>query len=133
MAKKNQELETMPETFKTEYPSTRCIIDCTKIFCQTPSSLSSQSSLCSSYKHHVKYKGLFGIAPTRAKSFISELYAGWNSHKKSFRKSFILNKNPWKDNDSIMADCRFTIAKELEPLNMNLNIPLFPYKLNVER
>ena len=31
---KNQALETMPETLKTTYPSTRCIIDCTKIFCK---------------------------------------------------------------------------------------------------
>ena len=78
----------MTQTFKSAYPSTRCIIDYTKIFCQTPSSLSSENSLSSSYKHHVRYKGLFGIAPTRAKSFISELYAGCNSPKESFRKKF---------------------------------------------
>ena len=41
----NQVLETMPETFKTSYCSTRCIKDCIKIFCQKPSSLSSQTSL----------------------------------------------------------------------------------------
>ena len=41
----NQILETMPETFKTTYCSTRCIKDCIKIFCQKPSSLSSQTSL----------------------------------------------------------------------------------------
>ena len=78
----------MTQTFKSAYPSTRCIIDYTKIFCQTPSSLSSENSLSSSYKYHVRYKGLFGIAPTRAKSFISELYAGCNSPKESFRKKF---------------------------------------------
>ena len=41
---KNQVLETMPKTFNTTYPSTRCIKDCTKIY-QKPSSLSSQRSL----------------------------------------------------------------------------------------
>ena len=50
----------MLQTFKSAYPSPRCIIDYTKIFCQTPSSLSSENSLSSSY----------------------------NSHKESFRKKF---------------------------------------------
>ena len=45
--------------------------------------------------------------------------------QKKIRKSFNLNKNPSEDNDSIVADCRFTIEKELEPLNITLNIPLF--------
>ena len=36
MAKKNQELETMPETFKTTYPSTRCILDLPKYFVKHP-------------------------------------------------------------------------------------------------
>ena len=35
----------------------------------------------------------------------------------------ILGSTNW--NDSIMADWRFTIEKELEPLNMKLKIPLF--------
>ena len=30
--------ETMPSTFKDTYPKTRCIIDCTELFCQRPSS-----------------------------------------------------------------------------------------------
>ena len=55
---KEQVVETMPKTFKELYPSTRCIIDCTEIFCQRPSSLATQSKLYSSYKHHVTYKGL---------------------------------------------------------------------------
>ena len=87
--------------------------------------MSSQSSLCSSHKHHVKYEGLFRIAPSGTKRFICELYTGFISRKEIFRKSFILSRNPWKDNDSIMADCRFTIEKQLKPLNMKLNIPLF--------
>ena len=71
---KVQVLDTMPETFKATYPSTRCIIDCTEIFCQRPSLLPSQSAMYSNYKHHVTYKGLLGKAPSAAISFISELY-----------------------------------------------------------
>ena len=48
----------MPESFKMTYPSTRCILDCTELFCQRPSSLATQSSLYSHYKSHVTYKGL---------------------------------------------------------------------------
>ena len=83
---KNQVLETMPETFKTAHSSSRCIIDCTKIFCKTPLSLASQVSLCSSYKHHFKYKGLFGLTPSGAKSFISDLYSGCNSQGNFYEK-----------------------------------------------
>ena len=46
-------LDTMPESFRSTYPTTRCIIDATELFCQRPSSLTLQSALYSSYKHHV--------------------------------------------------------------------------------
>ena len=118
-------LDTMPETFKTTYPSTRCIIDCTKIFCQRPSSPSSQSAMYSNYKHHVAYKGMLGIAPSGAPTFISELYEGSISDNEIVKRSGILNKNLWDDNDSIMAERGFTIQNELAPLNVELNIPSF--------
>ena len=76
-----------------------------------PSLLLPQSSLNSSYKYHVTCKGLFRIAPSGAKSFIKEPYAGCILQKEIFRKSFILSKNPCEDNDSIVADHRFTIEK----------------------
>ena len=63
---KQQIQETMPESFKNTYPNTRCIIDCTEIFCQSPSSLIAQSALYSHYKSHVTYKALLGIAPSGA-------------------------------------------------------------------
>ena len=40
----------MPADFKDKYPSTRVIIDCTKIRCQMPKSLRLNSELFSSYK-----------------------------------------------------------------------------------
>ena len=115
----------MPETFKTTYPSTRCIIDCTEIFYQRASSLSSQSAMHSNYKHYVTYKGLLGIAPSGAITFISELYEGSISEKEIIKRSGMLNKNLWDDNDSIMADRGFTIQNKLAPFNVELNIPSF--------
>ena len=66
--------DTMPQSFKDTYPTTRCIIDCTELFCQRPSSLSSQSHMYSHYKSHVTFKGLIGIAPSGAITFVSQLY-----------------------------------------------------------
>ena len=64
---------TMPDSFKDKYSSTRVIIDCTEITCQMPSSLLLNSKLFSSYKNHVTLKGLVGIAPSGAITFISQL------------------------------------------------------------
>ena len=78
-----------------------------------------------SYKHHVPYKELLGIAPSVAIIFISELYERSISDKEIVKSSGILNKNIWGDNDSIMADRGFTIQNELAPLSVELNIPSF--------
>ena len=77
------------------------------------------------YKHHLTYKGLLGIAPSEAYAFISELCEGSISGKKTIKRSGILKKNLWDDNDSIMADRGFTIQNEVAPLNVELNIPSF--------
>ena len=107
-----QVLDTIPETFRTTYPSDGWIIDRTEIFCQRPSSLSSQSATYSNYKHHVTY---MGIAPSGAFTFISELYEGSISDK-------VIQSSL---NDSIMASRGLTIHNELPPLNVELNIPSF--------
>ena len=122
---KKQVEETMPESFKTTYPTTRCIIDCTELYCQRPSSLSTQGSMYSHYKSHVTYKSLIGIAPSGATTFISQLYEGSISDKDIVNRSGILHEKLWGENDSIMADRGFTISDLLKPLNVALNIPSF--------
>ena len=91
------------------------IIDCTELFCQSPSSLNRQNSHFSHYKHHVTYKGLIGIAPSGAITFISQLYSGSISDKEIVNRCGILRKELWDDNDSVMADRGFTIEDELKP------------------
>ncbi|XP_065675735.1 uncharacterized protein LOC136091943 [Hydra vulgaris] len=115
----------MPESFKMTFPSTRCIIDCTELFCQKPSSLRHQSSLFSSYKHHVTYKGLLGISPSGTITFISQLYDGAISDKEIVVRSGFLNKELWNKNDSVMADRGFTNSDHLNTINVKLNIPSF--------
>ena len=122
---KSQVQEAMPESFKRSYPSTRCIIDCTELFCQSPSSLRTQSCLYSFYKHHVTYKGLVWIAPSGAITFISQLYDGSISDQEIVARSGILNPRFWDVGDSCMADRGFTIAEDLKKLKVDLNIPAF--------
>ena len=63
----------MPNSFKDEYPSTRCIIDATEIFIEQPSSPVAQQLTFSNYKNHNTFKVLVGITPSGAISFISNL------------------------------------------------------------
>ena len=64
----------MPAQFKEFYPSTRVIIDCTEVFTEVPSSMSIQSLTYSSYKHHNTFKGLVGISPRGAITYMLALY-----------------------------------------------------------
>ena len=92
------------------YPTTRVIIDCTEIFTEMPTSYRSQSATFSSYKHHNTAKGLVGIAPSGAVTFVSDLYAGRSSDQKITKHCGILNL--LENGDSLMANRGFDI-KEL--------------------
>ena len=104
-------LKTMPNFFKESYPSTRVIIDCTEIYIEKPSSVRSQSATYSSYKHFNTAKGLLGITPAGAVSFVSDLYTGRTSDKKATQNSklYALLEN----GDSVMADKGFDIENDL--------------------
>ena len=68
--------KTMPEDVRKGYPTTRVIIDCNEVKCCMPSSLLLNSELFSAYKNHTTLKGLVGISPSGAVTFISQLYTG---------------------------------------------------------
>ena len=120
---KDEILETMLTSFKKTYPNTRSIIDFTELFCQSPFSLNTQSCLYSSYKSHVTYKGLAGIAPSAAVIFVSQLYGASISEKEFVNRSAFLKKELWSDGDSVIADKGFTIRDELARVGVSLNIP----------
>ncbi|KAM7314879.1 uncharacterized protein LOC115312713 [Ixodes scapularis] len=115
---------TMPEGFKQKYPKTRVVIDSTELKCEVPSSFVLQSETFSPYKSANTFKGLVGIAPDGAVTFVSPLATGCISDKELVRKSGFLLL-PFEDGDVVMADKGFTIADLLEPLNVHLNIPPF--------
>jgi len=73
--------DEMPACFKSHYPKTKVIIDCTEIFLQMPSSFRAQSQTYSQYKTHNTAKGLVGISPNGVVTFISHLYGGHVSDK----------------------------------------------------
>ncbi|XP_012563808.3 uncharacterized protein LOC105848303 [Hydra vulgaris] len=95
--------EKNPKCFKEKYESTRVILDCTELFIEMPTSFRSQSATFFNYKHKNTGKGLIGVAPNGAITFVSDLYCG---------------------RDSVMADRGFDIADDL-PKNVSLNIPPF--------
>ena len=114
--------KTMHSCFKESYPNTRVIIDCTEIFIERPSSVQSQSSTFSHYKHHNTAKGLIGITPAGTVSFVSDLYTGRTSDKIATRDS--KSYNLLEAGDSLMADKGFDKEEDL-PNGVSLNIPPF--------
>ena len=115
--------KTMPEDFKKKNSSTRIINDCTEVRCQMPSSLQLNGELFSNYKHRTTLKGLIGISPGGAITFISQLYTGSISDREIVARSGFLDL-PFEDNDSVMADKGFTI-QDLLPMGVSFNIPPF--------
>ena len=87
--------KTMPADFKEKFPSTRIVIDCTEVFCEMPSSLLLNSELFSSYKNHVTLKGLVGISPSGAITFVSQLYTGSISDQEIVLRSGLLSPSIW--------------------------------------
>ena len=115
--------DTMPDVFKEKNPNTRVIIHCTEIRCEMPGSLLLNGKLFSSYKNHTTLKGLIGIAPSGAITFISQLYTGSISDREIVIRSGFLDQ-AFVGGDTIMADKGFTI-QDILPLGTTLNIPPF--------
>ncbi|KAL6490092.1 hypothetical protein MHYP_G00004370 [Metynnis hypsauchen] len=80
----------LPDVFQ-DYADTQVILDCTELRCQTPNSLLLQSEVFSTYKSHCTFKGLIGIAPHGAVTFVSSLYQGAISDKEILKQSGIVD------------------------------------------
>ena len=71
------------------------------------------------------YKGLLGISPSGAITFVSQLYDGSISDKEIVSRCGLLTPELWETDDSIMADKGFLIEELLKPIHVRLNIPAF--------
>lgn len=114
---------SMPECFKSTYPKTRVILDCTEIKVQRPSSKVLNSEFYSSYKSHTTYKCLIGIAPHGPVTFVSSLYQGSISDKEITRSSGILSLI--EEGDEVMVDKGFLIQDLLQCKKATVTIPPF--------
>ncbi|CAC5403784.1 unnamed protein product [Mytilus coruscus] len=113
----------LPKSFRTTFPKTTCIIDCTEIFIQKPTTPSAQARTYSTYKQHNTYKMLVSITPTGAFNFVSNLWCGNVSDR------YITEHSGFLDNiiagDEVMADRGFLIRDLLLETKATLNIPPF--------
>ncbi|XP_048022895.1 uncharacterized protein LOC125253136 [Megalobrama amblycephala] len=114
---------SMPEKFRLFSPNVRVILDCTEIRCESPTSLTLHSEIFSNYKSTTTFKGLLGVAPCGAVTFISRLYTGSISDKEITRKSGILDL--LEPGDEVMADKGFIIEDMLTSVGARLIIPPF--------
>ena len=64
---------SLPLEPQCQYSDTQVIIDCTEMRCQTPPSLLLQSEMLSQYKSHTTLKGMIGVSPNGAVTFLSWL------------------------------------------------------------
>lgn len=113
----------MPEDFKLSYAKTRVIIDCTEIFTERPSSLALASKTFSTYKSHNTWKGLVGIAPHGAVTFISSLYSGCMSDVEITKRCGLIEL--METGDQIMADKGFVLNNVLKDTGVSVATPHF--------
>ena len=66
----------MPAQFKSEFPRTLAIVDCTELKSQKPSSMNLQSQKYSDYKSGTTLKGLIACNPMGNIMFVCELFTG---------------------------------------------------------
>lgn len=118
---RQQVMSTMPRRFRQHSPDVRVIIDCAEVRCQSPSSLALQEEDFSSYKHTTTFKGLIGIAPCGAVTFVSRLYTGSISDRELTERCGILDL--LEPGDGCMADEAFTIEKVLANRGAKLITP----------
>ncbi len=92
----------MPKQFKEQYPTTRLIIDATKIYIEQPHLPELQQMTFFNYKNDNMFKVLVEISPDGAITFVSPLFPGSISDKALTRESGILDL--LDSGDSVMVD-----------------------------
>lgn len=124
--------QKMPSKYRSEFPTTFAILDCTEIKIQQPSSLKLESETFSNYKSTNTLKSLIVVDPRGSVMFCSTLFTGSISDKEIVKQCGIIPllreliiHGYLKQGDGLMADKGFLIDQELENVGLKLNIPPF--------
>ena len=104
--------ETIPLIFKSKFPRLTSIIDCFKIFVESPSSLLARAQFYSQYKKHCTIKVLISCTPLGAINFVSKCYGGRTSDIQITRKSEFHLSRYHMPGDQILADRGFTLKDD---------------------
>ena len=111
----------LPAVFKGKYEDTVVIIDCTEFRCEVPKDAVKQSELYSDNKSHDRLKGLIGIVPHVAVTFVSQLYCGNISDREITNKSGLCRY--LENGDKLMADKGFDVQDILAERGAILFVP----------
>ncbi|KAK6168738.1 hypothetical protein SNE40_019923 [Patella caerulea] len=114
----------LPDVFRNDrFKKTRCVIDCSEIFLESPTGLKPRAQTFSNYKRHNTVKFLVGISPTGAIIFLSKCYGGRASDKQITMESGFLDK--LLPGDVVLADRGFTMVEEFAYRQAKLEFPHF--------
>ncbi|XP_034248401.1 uncharacterized protein LOC117649615 [Thrips palmi] len=104
---------SLPQCFKG-LEDCRMIINCTEIHIAKPKTLPFKNLELNRYSLCESQKGLVGIAPNGAVTFVSSLFAGSTSDKQVVENSGLLEI--FEPGDEVLADSDFAIRELLLPL-----------------
>ena len=128
--RKDHIIDNIPNQFRSEFPTTLAIIDCTEL--KNLSSLKLQSQMYSDYKSNTTLKGFVSCDPMGNIIFVSELFTGSMFDKEITEKSGfykllqqLVYAGYLKHGDLVMSDKGFTISDDLQKISLRLNIPPF--------
>uniref|UniRef100_A0A671NGZ9 DDE Tnp4 domain-containing protein n=1 Tax=Sinocyclocheilus anshuiensis TaxID=1608454 RepID=A0A671NGZ9_9TELE len=112
----------LPTLFKTTgFQKVRCIIDCTEVFTERPTSLQARAITYSHYKSHNTVKFLVGISPTGAITFLSKVWGGRASDKVITKNSGLIDL--LEQGDHVMADRGFNFPEYFANKCVRLHVP----------
>ena len=113
--------KTLPVAFQKHYPQARCIIDCSEVFIERPTSFKARAQTYSNYRKHNAVKFLIGITPTGVICFLSKCWGGRVSDQELTRNSGFLKLI--EPGDMILADRGFLIEEDVALQGARLVIP----------
>ncbi len=114
--------KNLPDLFRNPpFNSVRCIIDCSEVFIDRPTSLSARAMTYSNYKSHNTIKFLIGISPTGSITFLSKSWGGRASDKTITKSSGFIDL--LEEGDIVMADRGFSFPEYFAAKGVQLLTP----------